>query len=181
MLTRFSQEKFAFFRFSVYFLGIYCTFTLSMLSRRKSRVLLLQVLFADSFCKNEKLELFYQELFDEKDVLHHDETYMLTLRETIHEYEKELLSYISWLAPKFEIDTMPRIHIIILMISLAEMLYWKGGDIDVKVSINEAIELAKEFSDIQGKNFVNGALATFTKKTSELDSVPKLDTTFFVL
>lgn len=138
-----------------------------MLSRRKSRVLLLQLLYADSFQNNDSLPIFYEAFFEEKDIVHRDEKYLLTLRSLIHEHEKELLSYIAVLAPKFDLETMPRVHIVILMIALAEMLYWQGGDIDQKVSINEAIELSKEFSDTQGKNFINGVLASFSKKHPE--------------
>jgi transcription termination factor NusB len=38
------------------------------------------------------------------------------------------------------------------------------------VSINEALELAKRFSDDQGRMFINGALSTFLKKKDTLDT-----------
>lgn len=55
-------------------------------------------------------------------------------------------------------------HILTLMLSLTEMIYWKGEEIPTSVSVNEAIELTKKFSDDQGKGFINGALATFLKE-----------------
>jgi N utilization substance protein B len=67
------------------------------------------------------------------------------------------------LAPKFEIDTLPVLHILILMISLTELIYWTWEAIPESVSVNEAIELAKRFSDDQGKGFINWALSTFLK------------------
>ncbi len=50
------------------------------------------------------------------------------------------------------------------MISLTEMVYWSGEAIPPSVSVNEAIELTKRFSDDSGKMFINGALATFLKE-----------------
>lgn len=50
------------------------------------------------------------------------------------------------------------------MISLTELLYWTWEAIPESVSVNEAIELAKRFSDDQGKGFINGALSTFLKE-----------------
>jgi transcription termination factor NusB len=35
------------------------------------------------------------------------------------------------------------------MLSLTEMIYWKGEEIPTSVSVNEAIELTKKFSDDQ--------------------------------
>ena len=40
--------------------------------------------------------------------------------------------------------------------------------IDVKVAINEAIELAKVYGEDKSSKFVNGVLATINKKQSKL-------------
>jgi N utilization substance protein B len=72
------------------------------------------------------------------------------------------------LAPKFEIDTLPVLHILILLISLTELIYWTWEAIPESVSVNEAIELAKRFSDDQGKGLVNGALSTFLKDRDKI-------------
>ena len=72
------------------------------------------------------------------------------------------------LAPKFEIATLPTIHLIILMIALTEIEYFSLEKIPESVSVNEAIELAKKFSDEHGKNFINGALSTFLKEREKI-------------
>ncbi len=54
------------------------------------------------------------------------------------------------------------------MIALTEMLYVTTETIPPQVSTNEAIELAKRFTDDQGKGFVNGALSTFLKDKDKL-------------
>ena len=53
-----------------------------------------------------------------------------------------------------------KINLSILEIAIYEMLYAK---LPYKVSINEAIELAKKYSDEQGGSFVNGILASIVK------------------
>lgn len=70
-------------------------------------------------------------------------------------------------------------HILILMISLTEMAYWTGEAIPPSVSVNEAIELTKRFSDDSGKMFINGALATFLKEKEAL-SLKAVDGAFRV-
>lgn len=99
----------------------------------------------------------------DRDLVTLDRTYIDHIFTQLKQNESLLLGVVERLAPKFSLDTMPRIHLLIILIALTEMLYWKGGDIDMKVSVNEAVELAKEFTDTQGKNFINGVLATFVR------------------
>lgn len=49
------------------------------------------------------------------------------------------------------------------MIALAEIFFWKEDNIDMKISINEAINLAKVFSDEIGAKFISGTLGTFAR------------------
>lgn len=76
------------------------------------------------------------------------------------EHEKDILSIISTYAPKFDIDTMLKTNILSIGIWVTEML-WLKEDIPAKVSINEAIELAKYFWDDTSKKIVNGILNSF--------------------
>ncbi len=56
----------------------------------------------------------------------------------------------------------------IIMIALAEILYTPELDTPDAVAVNEAIELAKRFSDDQGRMFINGALSTFLKEREKV-------------
>ena len=93
------------------------------------------------------------------------------------------MTIISEFAGKFDIETMPKIHVIILMIALSEMLYWNknvpADFIDEKISINEAIELAKRFSDETGAKFINGALGNFIKNRENFQKNPVKNYQFF--
>lgn len=56
----------------------------------------------------------------------------------------------------WDIERIALIDLIIIKMCLAELFYFE--DIPPKVSINEAIELAKEFSTRNSSKFVNGVL-----------------------
>jgi N utilization substance protein B len=49
----------------------------------------------------------------------------------------------------------------------------KEYDIPEAVAVNEAIELAKKFSDDHGRVFINGALSTFLKDREKIQREAK--------
>ncbi len=54
------------------------------------------------------------------------------------------------------------------MICLAEMLVARPEDVPPRVSLDEAIELAKRYSDDAGKNLINGILNTIITQRDAL-------------
>lgn len=56
------------------------------------------------------------------------------------------------------------------MICLAEMLVARPEDVPPRVSLDEAIELAKRYSDESGKNLINGILNTVITQRDTLIS-----------
>lgn len=73
-------------------------------------------------------------------------------------HEAQLCAVVRKYAPKFEIPMMPIVNLLPVFIAAYEMLYLECDKVPEKVSINEAIELAKSFSDDSAKNLVNGVL-----------------------
>ena len=135
-----------------------------MISRRRTREYLLQLLYARACMPSQfDRDIFFRAYFTEEQSLVLDRQYIAKMEDIIAIHERDLIDIIAILAPKFDLETMPMLHILILMIALSEILYLKDDTVPQSVSINEAIELAKMFSDDQGKSFVNGALATFLK------------------
>ena len=65
-------------------------------------------------------------------------------------------NWISRAVEKWDLSRLAIIDLIILRIAIAEFLYF--DDIPYKVTINEAIELAKRYSTAQSGRFVNGIL-----------------------
>ena len=54
------------------------------------------------------------------------------------------------------IERLSRVNLAILRLSISEMSY---ADVPYQVSINEAVELAKKYSDDDAPAFINGVLA----------------------
>ncbi|HVU34015.1 MAG TPA: transcription antitermination factor NusB [Opitutaceae bacterium] len=63
---------------------------------------------------------------------------------------------IRTLAHNWEFDRIAKIDLAILRVAMFEMIYRK--DIPPVVSINEAIDLSKQFSNADAKRFINGIL-----------------------
>lgn len=63
---------------------------------------------------------------------------------------------IKGLAHNWEFERIAKIDLAILRLAMFEMIYRK--DIPPVVSINEAIDLSKEFSNADAKRFINGIL-----------------------
>ncbi len=73
---------------------------------------------------------------------------------------------ISLSASNWSIDRMAVVDRNILRMSVFELLYIK--DIPVKVTINEAIEIAKRFGEEESGSFVNGILDRIVKDHQEM-------------
>ena len=72
-------------------------------------------------------------------------------------------------AQRWDISRVALIDKNIMRIAICEMLYFP--DIPSKVSINEAIEMAKKFSTDESAGFVNGILnAVFKQHETELET-----------
>ena len=67
-------------------------------------------------------------------------------------------------APGFPIDKINKVDLAILRLAIYELLVEKKEP--PKVIIDEAIELAKEYSGETSPSFINGALATFSSVRS---------------
>ena len=69
-------------------------------------------------------------------------------------------SKVSASLKNWTIDRLSRVNLAILRLSLCEMEY---ADVPFQVSINEAIALAKKYSDDEAPGFINGVLADIVK------------------
>jgi len=79
--------------------------------------------------------------------------------ELIHgvvEHREEIDARIKAMAHNWEFDRIAKIDLAILRVAIFEMVFRK--DIPPVVSINEAINLSKQFSNADAKRFINGIL-----------------------
>ena len=82
------------------------------------------------------------------------------LNQVVKEYNN-LKDHLSGRTPNWESDRIARIDYIILITSTAELLYFPS--IPTKVTLNEYIEIAKEFSSPSSGKFVNGVIDNIVK------------------
>jgi transcription antitermination protein NusB len=71
----------------------------------------------------------------------------------------------------WEVDRLPLTDRVILEMAIAEMVNFPS--IPVKVTINEYIELAKEYSTPKSRQFINGILDVISKKMKESGAMKK--------
>ena len=124
--------------------------------RRDGRVAALQYLYAWSLNTptnlSDDLYVFFSNLEQPREHYAFGE-------ELIHgaiEHIGDIDARIKALAHNWEFDRIAKIDLAILRLAMFEMIYRK--DIPPVVSINEAIDLSKQFSNADAKRFINGIL-----------------------
>lgn len=91
-------------------------------------------------------------------------------RKTVR-HQSETRKIIEEKASNWELDRIATIDLIILQMALTEFLYFPN--IPGKVTINEYIELAKNYSTEKSRIFVNGILDKTLKELKEGNNLPK--------
>ncbi len=125
-----------------------------MLNRRSSREAVLGLIFENEFgLYDDKTEL-YENAVAARGI--EENEYIRTLYFGILEKQNELDAYIEKYAKGRTLARISKIAKSVMRISIYEMLYI--DDIPASVSINEAVELAKQYDDDKTKAFVNGIL-----------------------
>ena len=140
-----------------------------MRKRRKSRELVLQALYSFEVSGNT-----VKQLLDEISKKAEEEEIFIfsseLLKKTIDNI-KILDQHVAEAAKNWEYKRIALVDRLILRMALAELLYF--NEIPPKVSINEAIELAKLYSTAQSGRFVNGILDSLFNKFREQKQINK--------
>ena len=141
--------------------------------RTKSRKLLFQELYAMSF--NEfNSELFRESFIENVFTFKQDEKYINEMHKIIPYYESFFIHLLKIYTPKFNVNNMSLSYILPIYIWLAEMFYF-SEEIPWKVSINEAVEIAKVYWDDSSKKIVNWVLNKVYKDFENLDKIKNDD------
>ncbi len=151
-------------------------FIVSKISRKLTRRFLFQKLFALGYAyttDDEFLDAFYFDDWESE----LDRQYFNEMQEIILSKEWTFIYIIKKYAPKFDIENMSILYVLPVFIALAEMFYLKE-EIPAKVSLNEAIELAKIYSDDWIKKVVNWilnkAMEDYDKLSVDIKEIEKI-------
>ncbi len=124
--------------------------------RRDGRVAALQFLYAWSMNPPQNLAEDLRVFFEGCDQPREHYAFGEELIQGVIEQIADLDSRIKGLAHNWEFERIAKIDLAILRIAMFEMVFRK--DIPPVVSINEAIDLSKQFSNADAKRFINGIL-----------------------
>jgi len=140
-----------------------------MANRHLSRSVVLQTLFEadaseyDRASAHEVLERNRDEFAPRND----DDAFMVSLLDGVMGKQHELDLVIEKAAPEWPLDRIAVLDRSVLRLGLYELLFADRTQVPAKVAINEAIELAKQYSGDSSGRFVNGVLGAIYKELGE--------------
>lgn len=94
-----------------------------------------------------------------------DLKYSKELAESFNSNKESIDSLINKYAKNWTINRMAKVDLAILRLAICEILYM--SEMPTKVSINEAIELAKLYCDDKSPKFINGILGSVVSEIGE--------------
>jgi N utilization substance protein B len=104
------------------------------------------------------------QLANQQEVRH----YTLELLTTVQRHRREVDEVLSNNMVEWQLSRLARIDQDILRVAVTEMLYLGTPN---KVAINEAVEIAKRYSEEEGHKFINGVLRRVSDALSHRESV----------
>lgn len=123
------------------------------LSRNDSRMLAMTILYQIDLMKKKKIEYQKEELLAEYSEVIND--FAKNLIDGVLEHEEELITIANKYLNNWNISRLGLTDAAIIKIAIYEIMY---TDTPKKVCIDEAIELAKDYSDEKVVGMINGVL-----------------------
>lgn len=140
-----------------------CIFLEEIMTRREERELAFILVFEKIF--NDDLTI--GEIVDaalEAEFIDDDNLFAISLAQMADEHTEEFDAIIAKNSVGWRIERLPKVSVAILRLALCEMLYVES--IPVKVSANEAVELAKKFGTKEDASFINGLLGKVIRENN---------------
>lgn len=134
-------------------------------NRRHQRRFAFQVIYSLVFgrdmSKDALIKSFDNFWTEEEFDIERQDSYAWTLVEGVFDNHDSIDEIITLHSQHWKLNRIAKVELTILRLCLFEMLFCP--DIPLKVAMNEAIELAKDFGDDNSKTFVNGVLDAAAK------------------
>lgn len=136
------------------------------MSRRSARKYAFKLVFQIPFHTDLDLNRAYDNLFDEfRTMSDADKNFIYTEFKGVSENTEQIDSYITNNLKNWKIERIEKELLAIIRIAVYEMIF--DEEIDEVISINEALDLANEYSDEKGRKFVHGLLSSVSKQLNE--------------
>ncbi|MBZ4644741.1 MAG: utilization substance protein [Clostridia bacterium] len=131
------------------------------MSRRAAREEAFKLLYQMDIHKEDKDEVL-ETFFKENNFEDGDKAYIQDVVTGTMKHIDEINSLIEKNTIGWKINRISKVNMAILRLAVFEML--KRGDIPMSVSINEAVELAKTYDNVESGAFINGVLGSISKQ-----------------
>ena len=129
------------------------------LSRNDSRMLAMTILYQIDLMKKKKIDYSLTELLAEYSEVNNE--FATSLIDGVIEHEEEIIGIANKYLNNWNISRLGLTDAAIIKIAIYELLY---TDTPKKVCIDEAIELAKDYSDEKVVGMINGVLDKVLKE-----------------
>ena len=137
-------------------------------NRRKSRAIAMELLYSETVNarSGEITEEFLDDFISMSETTENlDRTYIRNILNIVEGKEGYLKGVISPFLKDWDINRLSRVNLSILKIAAGELLFL--DDIPDRVSLNEALELSKIYSDEDSTSFINGVLDKILKAKAQ--------------
>ena len=94
-----------------------------------------------------------------------DKEYMVNMCRLLNDNSAKISELINKYANNWNIERMPKVDVAVLKLAICEILFVET--IPNKVSINEAVEIAKVYCDDKTPKFINGILGSVVNELPE--------------
>lgn len=130
------------------------------MSRKIAREVTMQALYQIELCGYTTFEEI-QGFIVESAIKASEDAYVKNIIELGFEHRQEIDEAISKYLKNWTIDRLSKVDLSILRLAMLEIKFVE--DIPENVSINEAVNLAKKFSDDDAPSYINGVLGSAVK------------------
>lgn len=127
------------------------------MNRKQTRELAMHLLYQMEIHQDYSED--FMNKYSSKDMVDPNLTYYRTVVTLFLKERNTVDSKLEAASDHWKIDRVNKVELAILRLALTEMLFM--DDIPVKVSVNEAIDLGKKFSDDEAGKFINGILSRY--------------------
>jgi transcription antitermination protein NusB len=142
-----------------------------MKSRTKARSIALQVLYEVDITQHKPGSVL-QEHYEVIRIAENLKDFISQIVSGVLKYQQTLDEFIAAFAPEWPIDQVAVIDRNLLRMALWEIAVYRKTP--VKVVVNEAVELAKQFGADGSQRFINGVLGGFIDNLDEIKLTMKL-------
>ena len=130
------------------------------MTRKEERELAFILVFEKIFNEDQSVQEIVDSALEAE--LIEDNTFAVSLAQLTSEHTQELDTLIAENSIGWRIERLPKVSLAILRLALCEIFYVES--IPVKVSANEAVELAKKFGTQDDASFINGILGKIIRE-----------------